>query len=151
MEGEREKSILLQMKSNSYMFNKSNKCHYFELSNGEQLSCKLIKSITDPIYDSNFKRLFGVSGAEKRLIDLLNSLLFPGEEVNKIISVKYLSNEFHKFNQKHDKGSLRTDIACEISINGIIYVVAIEMQIGAQGTLNKRLFNYGTSLRNIKF
>ena len=116
---------------------------YFFISNEEQFPFKKsIILLVDPTYDSTFQILFGIDGCEERLKDLLNALLFPDKNGPRIESVKFLSNE------KRNKNSLRSDISCEIDINGCKYVVGIEMQRKDKGYLNKRLFNYGTTLRN---
>lgn len=94
------------------------------------------------------KFFFGSSGCEQ-LKDLLNSILYPSEKEEKIKRVKYLINEFHQFNQKKNKGALRTDIASEIEIKNCKYLIIIEMQKEDKGSLNQRLFDYGTSLRNV--
>jgi hypothetical protein len=79
---------------------------------------------------------------------MLNSILYPGKNPKKIKSLKFLPKEMHKLNEKSNKNSLITDIACEIKVDGRLYVIALEMQLGDRGSFNKRLFNYGTSLRN---
>ena len=120
----------------------------FPLTDGDSITSKRLKFIVDPTYDSTFKLLFGSNGAEERLKEMLNALLYPGEYPKKIRSLKFIANEMHKLGEQNKKNSLITDIACEIKVDGQVYVVAIEMQIGDRGSLTKRLFNYGTSLRN---
>ena len=129
-----------------YVQNRYDNKNYFSLSKGKQLSCEKIILVADPTYDSTFKRLFGVNGAEKRLKNLLNALFFPDEKEEKIIRLKYLTNEFHKIDQKNNKRLLRADIACEIETTLEKKLVIIEMQIANKGSLNRRLFQYGIAL-----
>lgn len=144
-----EKSIFLNLKG-KYNYISKNKKYSFDVLNGNKISCKSLKYLVDPVYDSTFKLLFGINGAEERLIGLLNSILFPGQNEDKIRRLGYLTNEFHSFNQKGNKKSLRADIVCEIERNNNNkFVVAIEMEIGDKGSLTQRLFDYGTSLRNV--
>lgn len=78
---------------------------------------------------------------------MISSLFFPNED--EIIEyLGYLSNEFPKLDAKRNKNVIRTYVACEVKTNKDIYVICIEMQIEDKGSLTKRLFNYGTSLRN---
>ena len=144
---EEEGSLLVKLKG-SYDYSEIEPKYYFDLLDEEQISCRGIKYVVDPTYDSTFKMLFGCNGAENRLIDMLNALLFPDKNQRKIRKLKYLTNEINKINQKNGKKSLRPDIACEIETDDNIYVFAIKVQIGDRGSFNKRLFNYGTSLRN---
>lgn len=123
----------------------NDKC-YFELSKGKSIPCEKTILIADPTYDSTFKRLFGVNGSEKRLKSLLNALFFPDEKEEKILRLKYLTNEFHKIDKKNNKSLLRSDIDCEIETNHQKKLVIIEMQIANKGSLNRRLFNYGIAL-----
>lgn len=126
------------------------KKHYiFDVLTGKKIICDSLRYIIDPTYDSTFKILFGSKRAEKRLAALLNSLLFPGNNEEKIVKIKYLPNEFHSLNKKWNENSLKTDIACEIEVNKKIYVLILEMQIGDSGSLTQRLFDYGTTLRNV--
>ena len=139
-------SVFLELKNG--FCDTRNKKYYYNLFNGEQISFKNPIFLVDPTYDSTFKILFGNIGCEKQLKDFLDAILYPGENESKIDKIRYLTNEFHKFNEIRNNRSLRTDIACEIERDGEIKVVAIEMQKGDRGSLNKRLFNYGTAIRN---
>ena len=91
---------------------------------------------------------FGSKGAEERLKEMLNALLYPGIYPKKIRSLKFLPNDINNLIKKKDKNSLITDILCQIMVDGQEYVVDIEMRIGDRDSLNKRFINYGTSLRN---
>lgn len=126
---------------------KKNK-YEFDLKDDDSFTCDTINSIADASYDSTFKKLFATNGSEKRLSDFLNSILFPYDEDN-IIKLTYLNDEFHKIDSKHNKVMLKTDVACKIETSkGINYVICVEMQITKDKIFTKRLFNYGTSLRN---
>ena len=108
---------------------------------------KTVNYIADPAYDSTFKYLFGREDGKWRLIDFISSIMFPNEE-EEIEELTYIANEFAKLDRKKCKGVIRTDIACKIKTNKRIFLLCIEMQIGNNGSFSKRLFNYGTSLRN---
>jgi len=141
-----ENDILLNLQG-TYNYVSRQKKYSFKLRGGGIIMCNSLRYIVDPTYDSTFKLLFGCEGSEKRLRALLNALFFPGD--NKIRKLKFLVNEFPELNQKNAKKSIRADIVCEIEINNNVCVFVIEMQIGDNGSLTKRLFNYGTSLRNV--
>ena len=130
-----------------FKYDNNFKKYYFDLYDNSLFPCKSYISIADPIYDSTFKILFGSSGAEDRLKDLINCFLFPDEN-EKVEKLKYVTNEFQKFDAKNNKGALRTDIACKIETKKNKFVISIEIQIWDKGDFTKRLFNYGTSLRN---
>ena len=52
-----------------------------------------------------------------RLLDLLNSLIFPNEPSKRIIEIKYISNEKGKITEKQDNsGIMRFDISCKVKI-----------------------------------
>lgn len=140
-------SDLINLKG-QYKYDSKKKKYIFDVMKGKKISCESLRYLIDPTYDSTFKILFGAKGAEERLTALLNSLLFPGDDEEKIEELNYLPNEFHSLNKKWNKNALRTDIACEIIINDKKYVLILEMQIGDNGSLTQRLFDYGTSLRN---
>lgn len=142
-----KKSKLISLKG-PYNYDTKKKCFIFDVLSGKKIPCKSLRYIIDPTYDSTFKILFGSNGAEDRLISLLNSLLFPGINEKKIEKLRYLPNEFHKLNEKSNKNTVITDIACEVEINDKKYAIILEMQIGDNCSLTKRLFDYGTSLRN---
>ena len=58
--------------------------------------------------------IFTSNGQEKNLLDFLNSILIPDEDVdeNKIV---YLVDKFHELNKKNYKGMLNTDLDCRIN------------------------------------
>ena len=86
-------------------------------------------------------------GAEERLKALLNAFLYPGIIQKEIQSLTYIQNAMHRLNIKNNNNSLITDIACKIMVYEQEYIVAIEIKLSDRGTLSKRLFNYGTTLR----
>ena len=93
-----------------------------------------------------------MQGAKERLKDLLNTFLYPGILQKEIQSLKYIQNAMHRLNKKNKNNSLITEIACQIMVDEQEYIVAIEIKLSDRGTLSKRLFNYGTTLRyNIIF
>ena len=145
MKQNKNKFLLLK---GTYEFSSKKRKYVFHLLDGDSITSKELKFIVDPTYDSTFKILFGSTGSEKRLKEMLNAILYPGIYPKKIKRLKFLPNEIHKLNEKNNKNSLITDIACEIEVDGKEYVIALEMQLGDKGSFNKRLFNYGTSLRN---
>ena len=53
----------------------------------------------------------------------------------------------HRLNEKNNNNSLITDIACQFMVDEQEYFIAIEIQLSDRGTLSKRIFNYGTTLR----
>ena len=140
------KNIFLLLKG-TYEYSSKKKKFVFPLLDGDSITSKKLRHIVDPTYDSTFKLLFGMRGAEERLKALLNAFLYPGIIQKEIESLTYIQNAMHRLNEKNNNNSLITDIACQIMVDDQKYVVAIEMQLSDRGTLNKRLFNYGTTLR----
>ena len=86
-------------------------------------------------------------GAEERLKVLLNAFLYPGIVQKEIQSLTYIQNATHRLNKKNNNNSLITEIACQIMVDDQKYFIAIKMPLSDRGTLSKRLFNYGTTLR----
>ena len=150
-DSEKKESIFIRLIKGKSEYDSKKKKFIFPLKNKDSFECHNISYIADPAYDSTFKMLFASNGKEKTLMDFLNSILFPDEDEDedKIIDLTYLVDEFHKLNQKHNKGMLNTDLACKINTkNGKQYVLCLEMQISRQKDFTKRLFDYGTTLRN---
>ena len=148
-----EENLLFLKLEGDYSFEKRSGKYIFDLIYDRSFKCKIVNYIADPTYDSTFKYLFGPEDGKTHLIDFINSILFPNEE-DEVIKLTYVNNEFPKLNTKICKGVvIRTNIACEIeTINKKKpFVMCIEMQIGKCGSLSKRLFNHGTSLRNDNF
>lgn len=108
--------------------------------------------IADPCYDATFKLLFGCEDGKGRLIDLLNSLIFPEDiyEDEEIEELTFVSNKFSKFNEKYNNDKIRADITCKIKTSEKNeFLICLEIQIGRKYDLDKRLFNYNTCLGNI--
>ena len=105
----------------------------------------------DPSYDAVFKSIFlngkimdELNGNE-RLLDLLNSLLFPNDNEDKFSKLNYISNESPMVSKK--KGELRFDIACQATFTKKKNkTINIEMQLGHDTNIISRLFKYGSSL-----
>ena len=143
MRQSKNKFLLLK---GTYEYSSKKKKFVFPLLDGDSITSKKLRHIVDPTYDSTFKLLFGMRGAEERLKALLNAFLYPGIIQKEIQSLTYIQNAMHRLNEKNNNNSLITDIACQIMVDDQKYVVAIEMQLSDRGTLSKRLFNYGTTL-----
>ena len=110
----------------------------------------------DPSYDSIFKNIFGCShkieeiDEKERVLSLLNSLIFPNEtEEKRFISVKTHYLESTKM-RKDSLGSLKFDISFIATIEDKkkkkSISVDIEMQLGNDESIIRRLFKYGSSL-----
>ena len=140
------KNIFLLLKG-TYEYSSKKKKFVFPLLDGDSITSKKLRHIVDPTYDSTFKLLFGMRGAEERLKALLNAFLYPGIIQKEIQSLTYIQNAMHRLNEKNNNNSLITDIACQIMVDDQKYFIAIEIQLSDRGTLSKRLFNYGTTLR----
>ncbi len=146
---EEEESYFLRYTGYSEKDKESGKYHFF-LKDNIIYKAKKINYIADPCYDSTFKILFGSENGKKRLIDLLNSIIFPDEdEDDEIIELTYVNNEFTKFNKKNNRDTIRADITSKVkTYDGNEFLICLEIQIGQKYNFTKRLFNYGTSLRN---
>ena len=97
----------------------------FILENGEIITEKIesCSKFVDPAYDSVFKEIFGdgniidEKGGKERLLNLLNSLLFPNEETKGFIDIHSISNEKSKITTKqNNSGILRFDISCKATL-----------------------------------
>ena len=130
-------------------FLKNSKC-YNEISEKNT-------QFVDPSYDSVFKTVFmgseffnGKNGKD-RLLNLLNSLIFPKEKGIKFTNLSYNSNESNALTIKKSD-VLRFDISCDATItisdekNKKSLTIDIEMQIGKDDEIIERLFKYGSSL-----
>ena len=123
------------------------KKYVFLLLDEDCNTSKNLRFIVEPKQDSTFKQPFGMRGAEERLKVLLNAFLYPGIVQKEIQSLTYIQNAMHRLNKKNNNISLIMEIACQIMVDDQKYFIAIEMQLSDRGTLSKRLFNYGTTLR----
>ena len=122
-----KKSKLISLKG-QYNYDEKKKQYIFDALTGSKISCKSLRYIIDPTYDITFNILFGTTGCEYRLIALLNSLLFPGNNEKKITKLEYLTNELKNFDKKWYKNSLRANITCEIEINNNKFILFLEIQ-----------------------
>ena len=144
---EEEESYFLRYLGDSKEDENSGKFN-FSLKDDFVYKSKKFNYITDPCYDSTFILLFGCENGKERLIDLLNSIIYPDED-EEIIELIYVTNEFSKFNEKKNRGTIRVDITCKVKTNEEKeFLICLEMQIGQKYNFIKRHFNYGTSLRN---
>lgn len=147
---ERE-SIFTRLIKNKCEYNDEKKKYFFSLKNNDKFACKEVSFIADPAYYSTFKMLFESNGEEKSLSDFLNSILFSEEDKDEdeIINLRYIGDEFHKFNEKNNKNMLSTDVVCSIKTKkGEKIVLCLEMQVAKKKSFTKGLFDCGKSLRN---
>jgi len=102
-------------------------------------------SIIDPSFDQIFKTIFK---NDKILIHLLNSLLLPDDNENKIIKIERINENTILSNSI--KGSLRFDMTCKAEYQNndinIIKFIDLEMEYGNDTELKDRLFQYGSFL-----
>ena len=114
----------------------------------------------DPSYDSVFKEIFGEGNVcnEKngndRLLNLLNSLIFPQQEDKYFTKVTSVINEKGKISKGNkNSGILRFDISCKATLfdnkKKRNKIINIEMQLGKKTGLINRMINYAQSLYNI--
>ena len=79
----------------------NNKPQYI-LNESKEIREEEIDQIVESTYDSIFKSIFTVENIlngksdKDRLINMLNSILFPGNEESKIKETSLLPNEYHK-------------------------------------------------------
>ena len=132
----------------------------FILESGEIITEKIesCSKFVDPAYDSVFKTIFGdgniidEKGGKERLLDLLNSLLFPNEESKCFIDIHSISNEKSKITTKQDNsGILRFDISCKATLYNDknekkTKIIDVEMQIGKKTGILPRMKNYAYAL-----
>ena len=132
----------------------------FILENGEIITEKIesCSKFVDPAYDSVFKAIFGdgniidEKGGKERLLNLLNSLLFPNEETKGFIDIHSISNEKSKITTKqNNSGILRFDISCKATLYNDknekkTKIIDIEMQIGKKTGILSRMKNYAYDL-----
>ena len=115
----------------------------FILESGEIITENIesCSKFVDPAYDSVFKTIFEdgnileEKGGNQRLLDLLNSLIFPNEESKRFIEVNSISNERTKITKKLDNsGIMRFDISCRAKVSdkekNTTKIIDVEMQLG---------------------
>ena len=95
----------------------------FTLEDGKTTITSDCICITDPSYDCVFKTIFGEGNkclgidGNARLLNLLNSLIFPQQNDKHFIEVVSVSNEKSKINIDNiNSGILRFDISCKATI-----------------------------------
>ena len=134
----------------------------FTLQNGKFIKAKTndCNKFVDPSYDIVFKAIFGEGiiciekNGNDRLLDLLNSLIFPQKKDEHFVDVTPVSNEKGKI-CKGDKnaGILRFDISCKATLydnkKKKNKIINIEMQLGKKTCLINRMINYAQSLYNM--
>ncbi len=132
----------------------------FTLEKGKTIITSDCIRIADPSYDCVFKTIFGEGNkcngidGNARLLNLLNSLIFPQQNDKNFIEVVSVSNEKSKINiDNKNSGILRFDISCKATlydnINKKQKIVNIEMQLGKKTGLIDRMINYAYSLYNM--
>ena len=130
----------------------------FILENGEIITENIhsCSKFVEPSYDSVFKTIFGDGNSinekegKDRLINLLNSLIFPNEE-SKIIDINSISNEKSKITKDQDNsGIMRFDISCKATVldkkKKTTKIIDVEMQNGKKTNILLRMDNYAYAL-----
>lgn len=131
----------------------------FILESGEIITEKIKSCLqfVDPSYDTVFKTIFqegdilGKIGGSERLLNLLNSLIFPNEKSKSFTEIKSISNERSKMSPNQDNsGILRFDISCRATVtdkgNNSTKIIDVEMQLGKKSDLLSRMSKYANSL-----
>ena len=159
-EGKSETNSIEFCEINKIETNKEKNEIKFILKNGKIIIKKTesCAKFVDPSYDSVFKAIFGdgneIEGikGDSRLLDLLNSLIFPKEKDKAFIEVMSISNEKSKIkeNNKTNSGILRFDISCKAIMldknTTKTKIIDVEMQLGKKTDLITRMKNYSYSL-----
>ena len=142
---------------------KSKKGINFILENGEIITeyIESCQKFIDPSYDSVFKTIFGdgnmIDGVNgnQRLLDLLNSLVFPKEINRRFTEIVSIGNEkgVIKPNNKTNSGIKRFDISCKVKVTdkkvAETKIIDVEMQLGNKIGLLPRLRRYANALHRI--
>ena len=142
---------------------KSKNAINFILENGEIISKDIesCQKFIDPSYDSVFKTIFGdgnmIDGVNgnQRLLDLLNSLVFPKEINRRFTEIVSIGNEkgVIKPKNKTNSGIMRFDISCKIKVTdkkvAETKIIDVEMQLGNRIGLLPRLRRYANALHEI--
>jgi len=123
------------------------------------------KTLADSAYDQTFKTLFtgetrinGIN-SQRRLMSLLNSLLFPDADENnfKIRDITYLPNDSVTFNETNNRDVLSFDVPCKCfcwegnrtpKIKEANFCVDLEMQIKYESNFIYRFSEYKDSFRS---
>ena len=130
----------------------NNKPQYI-LNESKEIREEEIDQIVESTYDSIFKSIFTVENIlngksdKDRLINMLNSILFPGNEESKIKEISLLPNEYHKISDNLVK-YIKFDITwkAKLQTKQGTQTIDIEMQLGKDSHIKTRLFNYCSSL-----
>lgn len=129
----------------------------FTLENGKTIITSDCIPFVDPSYDCSFKTIFGEGNSilgfngNDRLLNLLNSLIFPQQTDKYFIDIVSVSNEKSKINTDNkNAGILRFDISCKATLyenkSKKKKIVNIEMQLGKKTGLVERMISYANSL-----
>ena len=114
----------------------------------------------DPSYDSVFKAIFEDGNVleridgNKRLLNLLNSLIFPNETSKCFTEIQSISNEKSKITQnQNNSGIMRFDISCRAKVSDkkekTTKIIEVEMQLGKKTDILSRMDKYANSLYQI--
>ena len=114
----------------------------------------------DPSYDSVFKAIFEDGNVleridgNKRLLNLLNSLIFPNETSKCFTEIQSISNEKSKITQnQNNSGIMRFDISCRAKVSDkkekTTKIIDVEMQLGKKTDILSRMDKYANSLYQI--
>ena len=138
-----EKDNSLFLKLGAYYNTNQSGIYEFKLVNENPFSCKTVNYIADPTYESTFYYLFGPEDGKKRLIDFINSIIYPNKE-EKVTNIEYINNKNIKLNKKNCKNVIVTDIACQIEISNKKkpFLMTIELHIGKSDSFSKKFFKY---------
>ena len=129
--------IFLKLSSDNPEYDRVTKAYIFYGNEDKEYEDNIIYEINDPAIDSTFKYLFAQTNT-KLLGDMLNSILFPDSP--KLKNIEILNNEIVKPFQPHDKGTIRSDIACKAKLGSENIVIGIEMQLGIYGDFTRKLY-----------
>ena len=135
--------IFLKLSSDNPEYDRVTKAYIFYGNEDKEYEDNIIYEINDPAIDSTFKYLFAQTNT-KLLGDMLNSILFPDSP--KLKNIEILNNEIVKPFQPHDKGTIRSDIACKAKLGSENIVIGIEMQLGIYGDFTRKLYRYNIGL-----
>lgn len=138
-DGEKENEVEYILKNNESYIEKYDKTNKF----------------VDPSYDAVFKTIFSEDkilnqkDGKARLINLLNSIIFPKEKTKRFTKITFHQNE-NNIMTIEKRGLLRFDISCQALISGDKkekdMMINVEMQLGNDEGIIQRLFKYGSSL-----
>ena len=138
-----EEPIFLKL-SHKYHYLSASEEHVFgSINDSEHYRTNEVIQLADPSIDATFKFLF-TDHQPKILENMLNSIFFPNAP--QLEDLKILNNEVSKPDQKQNKGTIRSDIACKAKFNGKTIIIGIEMQIGSYFNFAQKLHKYNIGL-----